>query len=66
MSQDELLSAFIGKVENETDAEMKKAVASLIAKGEARLVWNENDELILEFTAKGWKRLRGPTTGDAS
>jgi len=60
------LSAFIGKVEDATDAKMKKDVASLIAKGEARIVNNEKGELLLELTAKGWRRALGPTNGDAS
>jgi hypothetical protein len=63
--EDKLLSAFIGKVEDATDVRLRKAAASLIAKGEARLVWYEDDELYLMVTAKGWRRALGPTNGDA-
>jgi hypothetical protein len=60
------LSAFIGEVKDATDAEMKKVAASLIAEGEAMLIWHETDEIILGLTAKGWKQALRLTSGDAS
>jgi len=66
MKDEDELSAFIGKVEDATDARLRKAVASLIAKGEARIVKNEKGELLLELTEKGWKRPLRLTNGEAS
>jgi hypothetical protein len=66
MNDEDDLSAFIGDVKDATDARMKEAAASLIAKGEAMLIWHENDEIILGLAAKGWRRALRPTDGDAS